>query len=108
MEYALPSHNYHTTAELNGGDLFSMPLQQAAHDTVAVQPAATQTFSEALAPSESQLNPVIAGFTAQQKAHVQQPLVTTTTGAKVKRQDDVWTGKKQSIWFFFLNLIKLK
>lgn len=116
MEYALPSHNYHTTAELNGGDLFSMPLQQAAHDAVAVQPAATQTFSEAaLAPSESQLSPVITGYTAQQKsAQIQaQPLVAAQPGAKVKRQDDVWTGKikssnrqfcpltfKLKIWFF--------
>lgn len=96
MEYALPSHNYHTTAELNGGDLFSMPLQQAAHDAVNVQPAATQTFSESLAPSESQINQVITGYTAQQKsAQIQaQPLVAQP-GAKVKRQDDVWTGKNK-------------
>lgn len=94
MEYALPSHNYHTTAELNGGDLFSMPLQQAAHDAVAVQPAAAHTFtSEAISPAESQLSPVIASLTAQQKAHVTQPMLATQTGAKVKRQDDVWTGK---------------
>jgi len=102
MEYALPSHNYHTTAELNGGDLFSMPLQQAAHD-VNVQPAATHTYSEqALAPSESQLNQVITGFTAQQKsAQIQaQPLVAAQPGAKVKRQDDIWTGYLKKPMFY--------
>lgn len=76
-----------------------MPLQQAAHDAVAVQPAATQQFSEAaLAPSESQLNQVITGFNAQQKSsQIQaQPLVAQP-GAKVKRQDDVWTGKNNQL-----------
>lgn len=92
MEYALPSHNYHTTAELNGGDLFSMPLQQAAHDALSVQPAAAHTFtSEAIAPSESQLSPVVASLTAQQKSHLQ-PMMGNIQTAKVKRQDDIWTG----------------
>lgn len=92
MEYALPSHNYHTTAELNGGDLFSMPLSQATHDAVsAVQPAASHQYAESIS-SESQLNPIVASLNAQQKAHMQQPMVAAQTAPKVKRQDDVWTG----------------
>lgn len=64
MEYALPSHNYHTTAELNGGDLFSMPLQQAAQDSLAAaQPQAQATaYSAESIPAESQLNPVVGKF----------------------------------------------
>lgn len=93
MEYALPSHNYHTTAELNGGDLFSMPLQQAAHDNLAIQPAASHNFAAEALPAESQLSPVLASLSAQQKsAQIQQPMVSAQTGQKVKRQDDVWTG----------------
>lgn len=94
MEYALPSHNYHTTAELNGGDLFSMPLQQAAHESVAaVQPAASNPFGAEALPAESQLSPVVASLTAQQKSHILQPqMVAAQTAPKVKRQDDVWTG----------------
>lgn len=85
-----------------------MPLQQAAHDAVAVQPAASQTFaSEALAPSESQLSPVITGFTAQQKAHVVQPIAAAQTGAKVKRQDDVWTGKFTGTFIPFKQMGKI-
>lgn len=93
MEYALPSHNFHTTAELNGGDFFSMPLQQA-HDISGAQQAAAHSFpSEGNAPSESQINQVVAGFNAQQKAsQISQPMITQN-GAKVKRQDDIWTGK---------------
>lgn len=92
MEYALPSHNYHTTAELNGGDLFSMPLQQAAHDNVALQPAGTQNFAAEALPSESQLSPVLASLTAQHKsAQITQPMLATSP-QKVKRQDDIWTG----------------
>lgn len=98
MEYALPSHNYHTTAELNGGDLFSMPLQQAAHD-ISVQPAAAHSFtSEAIAQSESQMSPVVASLTAQQKSgQITQPFASQIASAqsapKVKRQDDIWTGE---------------
>lgn len=91
MEYALPSHNYHTTAELNGGDLFSMPLQQATHENVQLQSAATQNFAAEALPSESQLSPVLASLTAQQKStQITQPMMAAQ---KVKRQDDVWTGK---------------
>lgn len=93
MEYALPSHNYHTTAELNGGDLFSMPLQQAANDHVQIQPAATHNFAAEALPAESQLSPVLASLSAQQKsAQISQPMVAAQTAQKVKRQDDVWTG----------------
>lgn len=62
MEYALPSHNYHTTAELNGGDLFSMPLQQAGPEQLgagAQQQAQAAAFSGEAIPAESQLNPVV-------------------------------------------------
>lgn len=99
MEYALPSHNYHTTAELNGGDLFSMPLQQSAQETLAAaaaaQPAAAASYASAEAvPAESQLNPVVASLTAQQKAQITQPLLSAQgTAPKVKRQDDIWTGR---------------
>lgn len=104
MEYALPSHNYHTTAELNGGDLFSMPLQQAAHDSLSVQPAASNAFGQEALPSESQLNPVVASLTAQQKSHLVQPQMIAQPAQKVKRQDDVWTGKFPFIaWIFFHN-----
>lgn len=90
MEYALPSHNYHTTAELNGGDLFSMPLQQATHENVQLQQAASQNFAAEALPSESQLSPVLASLNAQQKsAQITQPMIAAQ---KVKRQDDVWTG----------------
>lgn len=97
MEYALPSHNYHTTAELNGGDLFSMPLQQSAQESLAAaaagQPQQAASFASAEAiPSESQLNPVVASLTAQQKAQMGQPLLSAQGAPKVKRQDDIWTG----------------
>lgn len=96
MEYALPSHNYHTTAELNGGDLFSMPLQQAAHDNVQLQQAASHNFGAEALPAESQLSPVLASLSAQQKsAQITQPMVSAQTGQKVKRQDDIWTGNLQ-------------
>lgn len=106
MEYALPSHNYHTTAELNGGDLFSMPLQQAAHDGVsAIQPAASHQFAAEALPQESQLSPVIASLNAQQKAHMQ-PMIAAQTAPKVKRQDDVWTGSfYSSLLGLFFNRI---
>lgn len=98
MEYALPSHNYHTTAELNGGDLFSMPLQQSAQESLAAaaaaQPQAAASYASAEAiPAESQLNPVVASLTAQQKAQLAQPMLTQGGAPKVKRQDDIWTGK---------------
>lgn len=93
MEYALPSHNYHTTAELNGGDLFSMPLQQAAHDVQNLQPAASHQFGTEILPQESQMSPVVASLTAQQKSHIQQPVISAQTTQKVKRQDDIWTGE---------------
>lgn len=98
MEYALPSHNYHTTAELNGGDLFSMPLQQAAHDNVQQlqQAASAHNFAAEALPAESQLSPVLASLSAQQKsAQITQPMVSAQTGQKVKRQDDIWTGNLQ-------------
>lgn len=99
MEYALPSHNYHTTAELNGGaDLFSMPLQQAAAHDLSVQPAAAHSFtSEAIAPQESQLSPVVASLTAQQKSgqitQFTNQIASAQAAPKVKRQDDIWTGE---------------
>lgn len=106
MEYALPSHNYHTTAELNGGDLFSMPLQQSAQESLAAaagQPAQAASFASAEAiPAESQLNPVVASLTAQQKAQMSQPLLSAQGAPKVKRQDDIWTGNFEiSIWPHF-------
>lgn len=97
MEYALPSHNYHTTAELNGGDLFSMPLQQAAHDVQSLQPQATHTFGTEVLPSESQMSPIIASLNAQQKSHITQPAIQAQTTQKVKRQDDIWTGESFDI-----------
>jgi len=103
MEYALPSHNYHTTAELNGGDLFSMPLQQAAQDSLAAQPQAqAATFTAEAVPAESQLNPVVASFTAQQKsAQITQPILGSQSSApKVKRQDDIWTGYLKKPMFY--------
>lgn len=104
MEYALPSHNYHTTAELNGGDLFSMPLQQSAQESLAAaaaaQPAQAASFTAAeVVPAESQLNPVVASLTAQQKAQISQPLLSAQgTAPKVKRQDDIWTGNCRPIY----------
>lgn len=93
MEYALPSHNYHTTAELNGGDLFSMPLQQAAQESLAAAAAQPQQYNAEAIQAESQLNPVIASLTAQQKSQITQPILGAQTNApKVKRQDDIWTG----------------
>lgn len=102
MEYALPSHNYHTTAELNGSDLFSMQLPQAATDQLsqfAAQPnAAASGLAESVA-AESQVNPVVASYqTAQNKAsQITQPIIGQPTVSKVKRQDDIWTGKMQRI-----------
>lgn len=107
MEYALPSHNYHATAELNSGnDLFSMPLQQSAQETFAaavaapLQPAAAASFTAAEAlPAESQLNPIVASLAAQQKAQITQPILNAQgTATKVKRQDDIWTGKSRPRW----------
>lgn len=94
MEYALPSHNYHTTAELNGSDLFSMQLPQSAADSLAIaQPHSAQLGAESLA-AESQMNPVVAQFAAQQKSSIAQPIVNSQpTVSKVKRHDDIWTGK---------------
>lgn len=94
MDYALPSHQYHTTAELGGSDLFSVPIQSAqeqinAHNLglAGVHGAGDQTIA-----SESQINQVVANLNnaAKSQTLVNVPNVQVP---KVKRQDDVWTGK---------------
>lgn len=76
-----------------------MPLQQAAHDVQSLQPAASHQFGTEILPQESQMSPVVASLTAQQKSHIQQPVIAAQTTQKVKRQDDIWTGEFERFFF---------
>lgn len=87
MDYALPSHNYHTTADLNGGDLFSMPIQSGQE---ALGPHSLGISGGEAIASESQLSQVVANLNNATKG---QALVNVQSVPKVKRQDEVWTGR---------------
>lgn len=94
MDYALPSHNYHTTADFGGNDLFSQLQMPGTHDALS---AAQNIGGESLG-SESQVNQVVANLNAQNK----QNLANAAAGQvpKVKRQDDqFWSGKNKSIFW---------
>lgn len=90
MDYALPSHNYHTTAELNGNDLFSVQMPSAQE---ALTAAHGLGGSESLA-AESQVNQVVSqlGNASKHQAAVVAGLSMPSV-PKVKRQDDIWSGK---------------
>lgn len=91
MDYALPSHNYHTTADLNGADLFSVPISSGQeglnHHGLGIGGGES-------AAAESQVSPVVANINSLTKG---QSVVGVQPVPKVKRQDDVWTGFLHSL-----------
>lgn len=86
MDYALPSHNYHTTADINGGDLFSMPIGSGP-DSLGTQSLGVGG-GESIA-AESQVSQVVTNLSNATKG---QTVVNVQQMPKVKRQDDVWSG----------------
>lgn len=91
MEYALPSHNYHTATDMSGSDLFSVHLPSP-HD--ALTAAQNMNAAESMAVNESQVNQVVTSLNNAQKQQQQQQALAASLQAvpKVKRQDDIWTG----------------
>lgn len=88
MEYALPSHNYHTATDMSGSDLFSVHLPSA-HDAMT----AAQSLGDSMTVNESQVNQVVTSMNNAQKQQQQQALAASLQAVpKVKRQDDIWTG----------------
>lgn len=85
MEYALPSHSYHST-DLGAHDLYSLQMS-GGHEHVASHGL------EGLA-AESSISHIVNLHNATQP----QGLVGLQSVAKVKRQDkDMWAGK---IWYW--------
>lgn len=93
MDYALPSHNYHTTAELNGGDLFSVPISSGQE---SLGPHSLGLGGGEAIASESQISQVVANLNNATKG---QTVVSVQSVPKVKRQDEVWTGRRNSVTF---------
>lgn len=94
MEYALPSHNYHTATDMSGSDLFSVHLPSA-HD--ALSAAQSLGAADGMTVNESQVNQVVSSLNNAQKQQQQQQAIAAGLQAvpKVKRQDDIWTGTSQ-------------
>lgn len=90
MEYALPSHNYHTATDMSGSDLFSVHLPSA-HD--ALSAAQSLGGPDGMTVNESQVNQVVTSLNNASKQQQQQQVVAGLQSVpKVKRQDDLWTG----------------
>lgn len=96
MEYALPSHNYHTATDMSGTDLFSVHLPSA-HD--ALTAAQNLGAADSMSVNESQVNQVVTSLNnAQKQQQQQQAMAASLQGVpKVKRQDDIWTGMSSYI-----------
>lgn len=94
MEYnmALPSHNYHTTSELNGSDLFSVQIPNGQEALAAHGLGGGESVS-----AESQVNQVVSSLTNASKGSV----LGIQSVPKVKRQDDIWTGNLEILLLFF-------
>lgn len=85
MEYALPSQHYHTTADLTPNELYPVQLPGGQE---AVLP---QTIGQESLNTDSSNNLVSSLANANAKSS-QQPI----GNAKVKRSDDLWTGKESN------------
>lgn len=119
MDYAMPSHQYHTTADMAANDLYSLHMATGPHDGgVGAVASGMQTHGDGSLGAESQLSQVVnlAGTLApqqqqqlqqqqlqqqQQQQHQQQlqqqqqSLVGLSSVPKVKRQDrDLWAGTR--------------
>ncbi|KAJ6637626.1 hypothetical protein Bhyg_10357 [Pseudolycoriella hygida] len=89
MEYALPSHSYHSTSDLGASDLYSLHMS-GGHEHVAPHSL------EGLA-AESSISHIVNLHNATQP----QGLVGLQTVTKVKRQDkDMWAGLRRKPAFY--------